>query len=90
MALANKTQNSISYSIMTAMLIMSGTGGIVEFYTIEEVSLILCVSISGTLTIVYLVGDYSATLTLAEREMLVLRLCIIFFKLLILLLYCNF
>ncbi|KAK9746467.1 Cyclic nucleotide-binding domain [Popillia japonica] len=68
MALANKTQNSISYSIMTAMLIMSGTGGIVEFYTIEEVSLILCVSISGTLTIVYLVGDYSATLTLAERE----------------------
>lgn len=69
MALANKTQNAVSYSVMTAMLIISGTGGIVNFYSIEEVSLILCVSITGTLTIVYLVGDYSATLTLAEREM---------------------
>lgn len=69
MALANKTENAISYSIMTAMLIMSGTGGIVDFYSIEEVSIILCVSITGTLTMVYLVADYSATLTLAEREM---------------------
>ncbi|GJQ80335.1 hypothetical protein Trydic_g12213 [Trypoxylus dichotomus] len=69
MALANKTQNAVSYSIMTAMLIISGTGGIVDFFSIEEVSLILSVSITGTLTIVYLVGDYSATLTLAEREM---------------------
>ena len=69
MALANVTEESgYSIAIMTAMLIVSGTGGVVNFYTIIEVILILSTSVIGTMIFAYLVADYSATLILADKE----------------------
>ncbi|XP_022918511.2 uncharacterized protein [Onthophagus taurus] len=68
MALGNKTEDQFTSAVMTAMLIMSGTGGVVDFFSFEEIVVILMISVMGTLTVVYLISDYSSTLTLASSE----------------------